>query len=160
MVTRMVRFSVVLCLLSVALMGCRHYVNSTPCQCLEGDDAANYWKVFKSAAPEGVTVVNSVVVGYASRPGVITTDDFEFELLATEEWIGLCAKKWCLTRGDGEFVRRELDGRKGRSIRSWYAPKSIDSYELYRDCSSVGYVHMLVAKEEVGNRRRVFLSKH
>lgn len=160
MAARIMRSRLVLLFLMVALTGCRHYADSTPRHFLEGDDPANYKRVFKSAVPKGVTVVHSVVVGYAWRPGVVTTDDFEFELLATKEWIGLWAKKFWLMKGDSEFIRRELGGRKERSVRTWYAPESIDSYELYRDCTNVGYAHMLVDKEKVGDRRRVFFSKH
>jgi hypothetical protein len=153
------RHSFPLLTLAVALVACRSYTESTPRQFLEGDHAANYARVFGRDPPMGVTVLNSVVVAYSFRPGVVTTDDFEFELIVPRRWIEDYAKQ--LSKGDDEFKRSQLGARKDRPIRPWYAPKALEQYELYRDYSSVGYLHMLVQKEpESDGRYRVFVSKH
>ena len=149
------------CLLTVAaLLGCHSYVESTPRQYLEGDHAANYGRIFHEPVPSNVTLVNSAVVIYSFRPGVVTTDDFEFELIVSRQWIEREAKRFYLRKGEGDFIRREI-GRRQEHARPWYAPKPLDQYDLYRDVSSVGYVHMLVQKEaEPDGRQRVFISKH
>ena len=145
---------------SAVLVGCRSYIESTPRQLLEGDHAANYARIFRSPTPANVTVVNSMVVTYSFRPGVVTTDDFEFELVAPVDWIRKQSKRWYMRKGDGELIERQLDARRA-DARAWYAPDALDHYDLYRDLSSVGYVHMLVQKEpESDGRRRVFISKH
>jgi hypothetical protein len=135
-----------LLILSIAFVGCRSYVQSTPSQVLEGDDPANYKRVFREPLPADVTVVNSTVVTYALRPGVVTTDDFEFELLVPPLWIQKAVKRFYLGKSKGEFIERELGSRR-KDARSWYAPKPLDQYDLYRDASSVGYVHMLVQQD-------------
>ena len=142
------------------LCGCRSYVDSTHAEVLEGDHGVNYERVFGAPVPSEVTVVNSMVVVYSFRPGVVTTDDFEFELIAPREWIRKTAKSFHLYVGSGEFMERELDSRREKA-RSWYAPGPLSKYELYRDATSVGYGHMLVLKEpEADGRQRVFFSKH
>jgi hypothetical protein len=147
-------------MLTTVLVGCRSYVESTPSKVLEGDDPKNYARVFREPLPSDVTVVNSAVVTYSFRPGVVTTDDFEFELVATHEWIRKATKRFYLGKGNGEFIQSELGSRR-KNARPWYAPKSLDHYDLYRDATSVGYVHMLVQKEgETDGRQRVFISKH
>ena len=149
-----------LLILAAALTGCRSYVESTPAKVLEGDNAGNYARVFREPLPADVTVVNSVVVTYSFRPGVVTTDDFEFELLVPRQWIQKSSKRFYLGKGDGEFIERQLESRREQA-RPWYAPKPLDQYDLYRDATSVGYVHMLVEKEgEADGRQRVFISKH
>ncbi len=134
--------------------GCHRYVESTPRQILEGDDRGNYRRVFGREPEPDVAVLNSVVVAYSWRPGVVTSDDFEFELLVPDTWItGWMKSLFPSTLG--------LDRRKENPIRSWYLPKPLSAYECYRDRSSVGYLHMLVDKSpEPDGRRRVFLSKH
>ena len=154
------RWFAILLFVTIAVTGCQNYIESTPRKLLEGDNQANYQRVFGTIPDDDVIVINSVVVGYAWRPGVVTTDDFEFELLVTDERIKHWAKRFYLARVDSEFCLRELANRKQEAIRPWYAPKPIDSYELYRDATSVGYVHMLVDKELVRGQSRVFLSKH
>ena len=147
-------------MVAAALAGCRSYVESTPSKVLEGDDPANYTRVFREPLPSDVTVVNSAVVTYAVRPGVVTTDDFEFELLVPRPWIQKATKRFYLGKSEGEFIQKELGSRR-KNARPWYAPKPLEQYDLYRDASSVGYVHMLVQKEgEVDGRQRVFISKH
>ncbi|HYG34385.1 MAG TPA: hypothetical protein VEC99_06350 [Clostridia bacterium] len=149
-----------LLMLAALLTGCRSYVESTPFKVLEGDNLGNYARVFREPVPPDVTIVNSVIVTYPSRPGVVTTDDFEFELLVPSEWIRKTTKRFYLGKSDGEFTQREL-GLRRQNARSWYAPKPLGQYDLYRDATSVGYVHMLVEKEgETDGRQRVFISKH
>jgi len=149
-----------LIILAITLVGCRSYVESTPRQYLEGDHPANYARIFRESIPSDVTVVNSAVITYSFRPGVVTTDDFEFELTAPPQWIEKEAKRFYLGKNDGEFIQKELGARRAHA-RPWYAPKPLDQYDLYRDATSVGYVHMLVQKEpETDGRHRVFISKH
>jgi hypothetical protein len=127
---------------------------------VEGDHPANYSRVFHEAIPSDVTVVNSAVVTYSSRPGVVTTDDFEFELLVPPQWLEKTTKRFYLSKSDSEFVQKQLSTRREHA-RPWYAPKSLDHYDLYRDATSVGYVHLLVQKgTEADGRHRVFISKH
>lgn len=147
-----------LCLLicAAALTGCRSYVESTPAKVLERDNSANYTRVFHGPVPNDVTVLNSVVVTHSFRPGVVTTDDFEFEVVAPRQWIEKTAKRFYLRQSDGAFLERELNSRR-KDARTWYAPRPIDEYDLYRDITSVGYVHMLVQKErEADGRQRAF----
>jgi hypothetical protein len=143
--------------LCAVLSGCRSYTESTPRLIFESDLPANYERVFKEKVPKDVTVVNSVVVGYASRLGVVTTDDFEFELVVPSLWLARWQEKFHLRSGGFTDVER----RKSRPIKPWYAPKVIADYSTYRDATSVGYVHMLVDKNaETDGRSRVFISKH
>jgi hypothetical protein len=126
--------------------------------------------------------VNSVVVDYASRPGVVATDDWEFEILAPRMWIDRQIGSLHLTSAkdpppeneilaDIEAGRpvtletqswRDIYGRKLHPIRSWYAPKSIARYEAYySEATERSYVHMLVEQDVASDPRyRVFLSKH
>ena len=149
-----------LLMLAAALAGCRSYVESTPSKLVEGDHLANYSRVFRELIPSDVTVINSAVITYSFRPGVVTTDDFEFELVVPSSWIQGTAKRFYMGKSDRDFTQRELSARRERA-RPWYAPKSLDDYDLYRDASSVGYVHMLVEKTgEPDGRQRLFISKH
>ncbi len=149
-----------LLILATAFAGCRSYVESTPSKVWEENNPANYTRVFREPLPSDVTVVNSAVVTYSFRPGVVTTDDFEFELLVPRSWIQNATKRFYLGRSESDFIQRELGSRR-KDARSWYAPKPLDHYDLYRDATSVGYVHMLVQKEgETDGRQRVFISKH
>jgi len=147
------------CLLALltALSACSAYVNSTPRSFLEDDHVANYQRVFGEPPPADVEVVNSVLVAYERRPSVVTTDDFEFELLATRAWIDRLIDRYYLKQwnDDGDHARRQA-----RRIRPWYAPGPVSGYELYRDLSSIGYLHLLVDREPAGERLRVFVSKH
>jgi len=145
---------------ATAFVGCRSYVESTPSKVLEGDNPENYARVFREPVSSDVTVVNSVVVTYSFRPGVVTTEDFEFELLVPRQWIQKLAERFYLGKSDGESIQREIASRREQA-RPWYAPKPLDQYDLYRDATSVGYIHMLVQKEgEADGRQRVFISKH
>lgn len=143
-------------LVGLGCADCRHYAASTPRTVHENDHGANFERIFGETPPPGVSVVNSVVITYASRPGVVTTDDFEFELLATRAWIDAQIEKWSLSNGlmPGEFERRKS------GAKPWYTPKPADQYDAQRDASSVGYFHLLVDREPVEERFRVFASKH
>ncbi len=162
------KFCWILLLFLSSSTGCRAYVNSTPRKILEGDNDANFQRVFGVKLAPDVTVVNSVVSAYESRLGVVTTDDFEFELLVSPEWIenwieGSAARS--SSSGVISLALREGDPkqfawRQKKRARAWYVPKSIESYSLYTDCTSVGYLHVLVDREPVGDRLRVFVSKH
>lgn len=146
--------------LVVALTGCRAYVESTPRQVSEDDHPANYSRIFREPVPGDVTVVNSMVVTYSFRPGVVTTDDFEFELIAPQTWIRDAVERFYLRMDNDEFTLKRVDARRARA-RPWYGPGALDRYDLYRDLTSVGYVHMLVRKDaEPDGRRRIFISKH
>src|ERR1043166_636756 len=149
-----------LMVLASMLAGCRSYVESTPSKLVEGDHPVNYARVFRETVPSDVTVVNSAVVTYGFRPGVVTTDDYEFELIVTPSWVQRIAKRFYLRKSDGEFIQRRLGARRDQA-RPWYAPKPLTQYELYLDATSVGYVHMLVDKtEEADGKQRFFISKH
>src|SRR5688500_15381206 len=124
-----------LLMFATALTGCRCYVESTPSKLLEGDHPANYARIFREPVPSDVTVVNSAVVTYSFRPGVVTTDDFEFELLVPPQWIQKKAKRFYLRKSEGEFVKGEIGSRR-KDARPWYAPKPLDQYDLYRDATS------------------------
>jgi hypothetical protein len=142
------------------LVGCRAYTESTPRHYLQGGPEVNYKRIFHKPRPAAVRVVNSWVIVYGWRPGVITTDDFEFELLASEQWIQEEGRHFGLRRDDSDFFKRELAHRK-ESAAPWYAPKPLDQYDLYRDITERGFVHMLVQKKpETDGRRRIFISKH
>src|SRR5687768_1237878 len=104
-----------LMILAAVLAGCRSYVESTPSKLLEGDDAANYARVFREPVPADVTVVNSAVVTYAFRPGVVTTDDFEFELLVPRQWTQKAVKRFYLWKSDAEFAQGQIDSRRKRA---------------------------------------------
>jgi hypothetical protein len=151
------RSNIVLAILLVLFTGCRSYTQSTPREYFEGDNASNYRRVFKEEKPKDVTVVNSVVVGYQWRPGVVTTDDFEFEMIVPSEWVNRWKRQLAL---QDSYVG-DIQQRKDNPIRSWYAPKDLKDYQIYRDQTSIGYVHMLVDKvQDPDGRFRVFYSKH
>jgi hypothetical protein len=147
--------------LTVVLSGCQSYTASTPRQVFEGNNPENYVRIFREPVPADVTIVHSVVITYSFRPGVVTTADYEFELLAPPDWIRKTAHASMLRQGnDHEFTRHELEARREKA-RPWYAPQPLDQYDLYRDRTSVGYMHMLVQKKaEPDGRHRVFISKH
>ncbi len=157
----MIRFYLFLLVWGQFCAGCASYTNSTPRQYLEGDDAGNYERILGAKPPENVTVVHSVVVTYAWRLFVVTTDDFEFELLVPKAWIEAQVKSHYLFSPGPGRSGDEFDRRKQHPIRDWYATKSIDHYVSYRDRTDVGYVHLLVEQTpEADGRWRVFISKH
>jgi len=147
--------------LCLFFIGCRSYANSTPREIFEGNNSANYERAFKEQMPEGVAVLNSVVIGYAFRPGVVTTDDWEFEIIASYDWVLRFADKFHLQQGKDGFVQYEIQRRLESPIREWYAVDALDEYELFRDLTSVGYVHMMVSKNKTdGNNHHIYISKH
>jgi len=167
---RLQRKTLALVLMCFVVSGCERCVHSVQAEEHEGDNEWNYQRVFGTRPPT-VTVINSVVISY-SYPwhlypcymGVVTTDDFEFELLVPRTWIEerlrLFAAVGGLQKDEDPFARRRLGARKDHPFRPWYAPKPLNSYDLYHDLTSATYVHMLVDKEIVGDRYRVFISKH
>ncbi len=143
-------------LLGFTIGGCQSYTDATPRTVHEGDNEANYSRVFRESRPGDVTVVNSVVVAYGWRPGVVTTDDFEFELLVPAAWIEKWTRRFRLRRA-ADF---RIAARTESAMRPWYAPKPVDRYDTYIDATSVRYVHMLVNPDAVEGRFRVYVSKH
>ena len=95
---------------------------------------------------------------------VITTSDYEIELIATKQWIEHKVKKLWLQKTEASWEKQAqtyIERRIKERGREWYVPKDISEYEYYLDAASVPYVHMLVDKTPVGSDRyRVFLSKH
>jgi biopolymer transport protein ExbD len=117
------------------------------------DHAGNYARVFGESPPADTVVVNSAVVAGKYRyEGYL---EYEFELLTTRAWI------------TGEVVRSSLDmplvpgefEQRRTSAMPWYAPKPREQYRSYRDPTSVGHNHLLVDREPVGDRLRVFVSR-
>ena len=146
----------------LGLAGCEAYVRGTPRVFLETDHEANYRRIFRSEVPEGVTVVNSVVVDYAWRPGVVTTDDWEIELLVPRSCV-LAKQEDLRLRGPPTgWVLDFIQDRKSHPIRPWYAPAPIAEYEVYSlYATSIPYVHMLVSRRPESDARvRVYVSKH
>ena len=144
------------------LVGCQSYVNSTPRTIYEGNNAENYNRVFKTEPINGVEVINSVVIGYSFRVGVVTTDDWEFELIAPSDWVSSTIENFHLRTGGGnDFIKKEVQRRMEKAIRPWYVVSNLEEFDLYRDITSVGYVHMLVSKNiSDDNRYHVYISKH
>jgi hypothetical protein len=143
--------------LTFGLCSCRSYTEATPRQVFADNHPLNYRRVFKEEVPKEVTIVNSVIVGYAWRLGVVTTDDFEFELIAPASSLARWKKSFYLRPGGSP----DVENRKNNPIKPWYAPGNFSDYEAYCDITSVGYVHLLVRKNpESDGRLHVFLSKH
>jgi hypothetical protein len=150
-------------LLSIVVSGCRWYGAMTP-TFHEGDNAANYRRVFESEPPADVEIVHSVVVTWPRRPGIVTTPDWALEVIAPRSWIAAQTADLHLApaKDEPKWVMNHVESRKLRPIRPWYVPGPIDDYELYYlSLTSIPYVHMLVDREPVGpGRWRVFVSKH
>ena len=146
--------------LLAVLAGCQQYANSTPATVLETDDAENYERVFRVAVPRDVDVVHSVVVTYAFRIGVVTTDDWAFEVLAPRSWVERQSAKWRL--GPAASARVAVEARQADPLRPWYAPKPVSAYDAFVvQATSVPYVHLLVDRSPLPDGRvRVFVSKH
>src|SRR5262245_44052022 len=75
------RGGLILMLSLVAFAGCGHD------QVHEGDKAARYRRVFGEQPLANVDVANAVLREYRWRPGTVTTDDWEIELIAPRSWI-------------------------------------------------------------------------
>ena len=169
-------------LVFVLALGCQSYARNTPRTFLEGDNRANYKRVFRENPSPDIEILNSVVVAYAWRPGVVTTDDWEFEILAPRMWVDQRIRALHLTSAGDSPPEKELLAdmeahrpvtgatyhwpgiyeRKLHPIRSWYAPKPLATYEIYYlGTTSIIYIHMLVDREVTSDaRHRVFISKH
>ncbi len=130
----------------------------------EEDNRANYKSIFHEDVPADVEVVNSVYVTYhpSFRLMVVTTPDYEIELIASKQWIDKKAKKLWLNEASNEgMVRLLAEGRIKNRGREWFVPKDVSEYQIYIDRTSSMYAQMLVDKTAVGvDRYRVFLSKH
>jgi hypothetical protein len=138
------------------LAACAHYEAPTPRAYLEANPE-NYRRLFGTAIPADVTVVNSVIVEYADRSGVVTHLDYELELLVPTSWVDLEVDRF-LHR---DQMREEVVERLSLAIRPWFVPRPIEAFWAYRDPSSRGWVHMFVGKEPTPDGRwHVFLSKH
>lgn len=142
--------------------GCHSYIESTPMTVIEGDNLANYHRVFNSEIPKNVEILNSVIIDYSWRPGVITSDDWEFEIIVPQSWIDKQIETMKLCQGQDLISMNDIVRRKSSPLRAWYAPKPIESYYLYSLCfTSIPYVHMLVDKEvRSDGRYHIFISKH
>ena len=154
--------------IAVAMCGCQWYTNSTPRRYLESDDAANFERVFRVPPPVRVDVVRSVVIAYQWRPGVVTTDDWEFELVASQAWVNEQVKAMHLialdpaAAGENTALATNIRERQNHPIRPWYAPGSLSSYDAYYSgMTSIPYVHVLVDKrQQPDGRHVVYASKH
>ncbi len=143
----------------VLLTGCQGLRHESTRYFFEGDDAANYRLIFDREIPPGMIIANSIVVSYESESSGRFPDDFEFEFLAPEARVRELEELFGLRRWDPEcsFVEHRLSS----VLRDWYSPDPLSQFDVYRDITSVGYVHMQVRKKpDVDGRYRVFLSKH
>lgn len=149
---------------AVLVAQCKQRAAETPREYLESDHAANFERIFDTPVPEDVSIVNSLVVAYEWRLGVVTTDDYEIELLAPREWIDEARKERHLVPVDRDLPEGpfSVSGRKQDPLRAWYAPRPLEDYEAYwLRLTSIPYVHMLVQREpEPDGRSRLFVSKH
>ena len=148
---------VLLLLLGIGLVACGHD------RIHEGDHMVSFNRVFGESPPPHVDVVNSIVVEYRWRLGVVSTDDWEFEIVAPSTWIEQKKKAMDLGPvGDDSFAARDVSNRKTHAARSWYAPQPLEAYDaFYLTTTSIPYVHMLVEKQpQPDGRYRLFMSKH
>ena len=154
------RAALVAFLFFAVVSGCQQYANSTPATVLESDDAANYQRIFREALPADVEIVHSVVVTYGFRIGVVTTDDWAFEVLAPPSWVERQKAKWRL--GPAGDAIGAVAARRADPIRPWYAPRELAAYDPFVvQGTSVPYVHLLAERRSQRDGRvRVFLSKH
>lgn len=157
---RGVHAGLVALLLLAVLAGCQQYANSTPATVLESDDAANYQRIFGEAVPPDVDVVHSVVVTYGFRIGVVTTDDWAFEVLAPWGWVDQQKTRWNLGPADSRMPA--VEARKAEPIRPWYARRPLSAYDAFViTTTSIPYVHLLAERSpQPDGRFRVFMSKH
>lgn len=142
--------------------GCSYYEASTPRTFLEGDNDANYERIFDHQKPQNIEIVNSIVIDYQWRPGVVTTDDWEFELFAPKSWMDEQMSKWNLRKAEDSYIVKIMEERKNNPIRDWYSPKDIKAYNLYcLHVTSIPYIHMLVEKDfKKDEKYHIFISKH
>ncbi|MBL8803012.1 MAG: hypothetical protein JNN27_13500 [Planctomycetes bacterium] len=150
--------------LVVFVSRCDQRAAETPREYLESDHAANFERIFDKPVPEDVSIVNSLVVAYEWRLGVVTTDDWEIELLAPRKWVEELREELHLVPVARDWPEGpySVAGRKQDPFRPWYAPRPLEDYEPYwLQLTSIPYRHMLVQREpEPDGRLRVFVSKH
>jgi hypothetical protein len=142
-------------------VACQSYTDATPRRVLDSDPSANYERVFDHPVPKDVEIVHSVVIAYSWRLGVVTTDDWAFEVVAPRSWIDEQIEELDLVSADSSWGFEDLLQRKQSGLPEWYAPLPIDSYQRYvLLLTSIPYVHMLVSKTpEPDSRYRVFTRK-
>ena len=146
-----------LLLMGIALLGCGQD------RVLENDHAMNFKRVFGESPPPGVDVLSSVVFEYRWRLGVVSTDDWEFEIVAPTAWIEQQRKTMHLEPlRDDSFAVQQVNDRKAHPARPWYAPKGLEAYDIYYlRLTSIPYHHMLVEKQpQPDGRHRLYMSKH
>ncbi|MFN0060675.1 MAG: hypothetical protein ACKVX7_19650 [Planctomycetota bacterium] len=112
----------------------------------ENVDELNFVHVF-GAIDVQTEVVNSSLTTY----GFWHTDDWEFELLTTKEWVAHQIR-------DGLGPIRFSDALIRREWSPWYTPTSegFDAFALY--LTSIPYVHMFVSRGESA-KKHVFIRK-
>ena len=147
------------------VMACGCFSSLVRYEFLEASHEGNYKRIFGDANLDDIKITNSVVIDYKFRPWtmfVVTTDDWEFEIIAPQSWIDERIKKSYLREATLPFLINRARIRKENPIRKWYAPKPFESYKPYYEyMTSIAYVHMLVDKEKINdNLYRVFISKH
>ena len=149
-------------LLVMCLAGCQSQLASVPRETYEGQHEENYRRIFKSKRPEGVTVLNSIVVASIPRKNEVITEDYEIEMVAPGEWITKFMKSARLMPADQDpSFRQELLDRRDRRMRPWYSPKPIDAYQVFRGPTGPSEIHLLVDKVlATDGRYRVFVSRH
>ena len=149
-----------LVLLASCIAGCFSGTSTTAPQLIEGDNSANYEREFREQVPADVTLVNSVVGVRPQDYGVKPPDDFEFELIVPEAWIQSRIASLSLAQRNDDHTIEQITARKANAL-PWYAPDSLDHYDLYIDTTGAEYIHMLVTKEaQPDGRRHLFISGH
>ena len=137
------------------LAGCQSLADDVVQFRHDGDDAANYRRIFDCELPSDMTIANSIVVSYDSD----ASEDFEFEFYAPRPRVRELEERFFLRRWDQSDV--DIQSRLSRALRAWYEPEPLSEFETYRDITSVGYVHMHVrAQSDPDGRHQVFISKH
>ncbi len=153
--------SAILAALTLLLCGCQSEEKKNEIvwtQTLDGPNAANYAKVFKSPVPPDVVVLRSVVAEGMTRAGQLNVLDYELELLAPRSWVEGRAKPSYAPPGD--FMGGDAGARKLGPLRHWYAPGPLSSYETYVELAYIPRWDLLVQKRPVGGGRwRVFIGK-
>ena len=124
----------------------------------EGDHAANFQRIFGTEVPSDVEVLNSVVFEYA-RGG---TDDWEFEIVASEDWIREQIDEFGLTPALTASWLDHAARRQENAARPWFAPDAFESYDVYiLTATSIPYVQAFVDNtDEAVGHARLYMSKH
>jgi hypothetical protein len=144
----------------VALMGCEQYTESQPTHVTEGADTWNYARVFDAEPAADVTIVHSMVMGSGWTTACMKCNCWEFELLAPCGWVADAQNHFCLRPLSRDMYCGDVEHRAQHPIRDWYYPEPMSQYDMYRDLTSAGYVHMLVRNQpEQDGRYRVYISR-